>query len=150
MKTCRRCKKNKELSEFYSHSQMKDGHLNICIECTKKRVAEHRERNIEKIRRYDRIRGRTEERLKNTREMSRMYRAIGKAYAVDWIKRNPEKRAAHIKLGNAVRDGRIKKQPCVACGEKKSDGHHGDYSKPLNVIWLCRRCHARLHRKYED
>jgi len=32
-KICRRCKKEKDLEEFYKHNKMKDGHLNICIEC---------------------------------------------------------------------------------------------------------------------
>lgn len=59
-----------------------------------------------------------------------------------WAKRNPEKRAAQIAVGNAVRDGKLVKQPCEICGEKRVHGHHDDYAKPLEVIWLCPQHHA--------
>lgn len=64
----------------------------------------------------------------------------------EWISRNPEKRQAHIIVGNAVRDGRLHKQPCEICGDAKADAHHDDYSKPLDVRWLCRPCHSDLHK----
>lgn len=68
------------------------------------------------------------------------------AGGVAWIGRNPEKRAAYIIVGNAVRDGKLVKQSC-ACGNPKSEAHHEDYAKPLEVIWLCRRCHVDLHKE---
>ena len=48
----------------------------------------------------------------------------------------------------AVRRGEVVKQPCVRCGEKKSFGHHDDYSKPLDVIWLCALHHRERHTFY--
>ena len=41
--------------------------------------------------------------------------------------------------------GKIKKQICRHCGSKKTEMHHEDYLKPLDVVWLCRRCHLELH-----
>lgn len=38
MKKCRRCKKDKQFKSFYKHKKMKDGFLNYCKECTKKRI----------------------------------------------------------------------------------------------------------------
>ncbi len=50
-------------------------------------------------------------------------------------------------LYHAVEGGRIEKLPCEVCGEKNVEGHHEDYSKPLEVKWLCRGHHRKLHRK---
>jgi ribosomal protein S27AE len=49
----------------------------------------------------------------------------------------------------AVRDGTlIKPDVCQECGRQVLlNGHHEDYSKPRDVVWLCVRCHHRLHRK---
>lgn len=41
------------------------------------------------------------------------------------------------------RRGKLKKQPCQMCGAVTSEKHHEDYSKPLEVQWLCRRCHLQ-------
>jgi hypothetical protein len=38
MKKCFKCGIEKELSNFYKHKQMLDGHLNKCIDCTKNDV----------------------------------------------------------------------------------------------------------------
>jgi ribosomal protein S27AE len=41
--------------------------------------------------------------------------------------------------------GKIERKPCEECGEVKSQMHHADYRLPLDVKWLCRRCHAIEH-----
>ena len=46
MKKCFKCGIEKELSEFYIHPQMGDGHLNKCKECTKNDVHIHYRKNI--------------------------------------------------------------------------------------------------------
>lgn len=60
-------------------------------------------------------------------------------------KRYPEKMLAKTKVWEAIRKGLLKKEPCVVCGEIKVHGHHPDYSKPLEVIWLCHTHHKQLH-----
>lgn len=47
----------------------------------------------------------------------------------------------------AVRVGKLTRLPCEKCGASKSEAHHEDYSKPLDVKWLCRKCHGFEHRK---
>ncbi len=49
-------------------------------------------------------------------------------------------------LRNAVKRGLVVKESCKICGELKTEAHHNDYSKPLDVIWLCRRHHHLIHR----
>lgn len=44
-----------------------------------------------------------------------------------------------------IRRGSIKKMPCIICGDANSQAHHDDYSKPLEVKWLCRDHHLELH-----
>lgn len=58
---------------------------------------------------------------------------------------HPEKKKARVTLINAVVQGKIKRLPCAICGEKKVQGHHYDYNKPLEVIWLCIKHHKALH-----
>jgi hypothetical protein len=62
--------------------------------------------------------------------------------------RAPEKERARWTVKNALRYGLLAKQPCEVCGVEKVDAHHEDYSRPLDVRWLCRRHHAAEHRVY--
>ena len=63
--------------------------------------------------------------------------------------RYPTQRKAIWTLNNAIQDGRaIRPETCSRCGQKaRIEGHHHDYSKPLDVIWLCRRCHVEEHAR---
>jgi hypothetical protein len=63
------------------------------------------------------------------------------------IEIHPEKKSATTTLGNAVRDGKITKMPCAKCGDPRSEAHHEDYSKPLDVIWLCKKHHWMVHEE---
>lgn len=99
-------------------------------------VRAYREANIERIREYDR------ERAKTPKVRQRINDVVAR-----WKAANPEKRRAHTTLSNAIRDGKIVRQPCEVCGSERSHGHHDDYSKPLEVRWLCAVHHAEQHRR---
>lgn len=58
-----------------------------------------------------------------------------------------DKRMARSTAFWAKKTGRLKPKPCRDCGDSNTHMHHHDYSKPLDVIWLCRKCHAREHRR---
>lgn len=58
---------------------------------------------------------------------------------------NPEKRSAHQAVQTAIRNGSLVKMACTVCGAPKSHAHHDDYSKPLEVIWLCHTHHMDRH-----
>lgn len=77
----------------------------------------------------------TAESMKKHRDKWRLYDR-----SRDKIKQN-----ARSKLRRAVFNGKIQRQPCEVCGEPKSHGHHEDYSKPLDVKWLCVKHHVEHH-----
>lgn len=65
-----------------------------------------------------------------------------------YVAKNPEKAKAHQLLNHAVKQGNIKKQPCEKCGATyRIHGHHDDYSKPLDVVWLCAKHHIERHQQ---
>jgi hypothetical protein len=78
--------------------------------------------------------------------------------AKKWRLKNPEKARAHWMINSAVLKGTlIRPANCSWCGAKdkpRCDGvtqihaHHSDYSKPLEVEWLCASCHAITRRFY--
>lgn len=45
--------------------------------------------------------------------------------------------------------GKLVPRPCEKCGAAKVEKHHDDYSKPLEVRWLCRGCHLAHHREVD-
>ena len=61
---------------------------------------------------------------------------------------NPEKKKARSIVEMGINSGRlIRPSVCSNCfNEGRIDAHHPDYSKPLEVIWLCRSCHIKLHK----
>jgi len=55
---------------------------------------------------------------------------------------------AHDIVRREVKCGRLVRQPCERCGSRRGlTAHHEDYSRPLNVRWLCLRCHGRQTRR---
>jgi hypothetical protein len=152
-KRCFRCLCVKPVEEFYKHSAMGDGRLNKCKECTKNDVKRHRLENIERIRAYDNMRASMPHRVAARKEYAATpegraahQRAL-KAYRL----RYPERYAARVAFGNAVRDGRVKPWPACAVPEcnGKPEGHHPDYGRPLDVVWLCNQHHREAHEVTE-
>lgn len=135
LKTCFKCGGAKELSEFYAHRQMADGHLNKCKACTKLDSAiRYRDPAArERIRQYDK-----------DRESSEARKANKRIYQARLRQKWPEKTKARQAVSNAVRDGRLTKKPCEVCKDPASQAHHNDYRHPLAVRWLCFKHHRAL------
>ncbi len=135
-KRCFKCGTVKPVTDFYVHPAMGDGRLRKCKECTKKDVAENYRANRDYYAEYERQRFQRPERKAAALEYQRRRRD-----------RSPDKYAAHSAVSNAVRDGRLVRKPCEVCGSEKSQAHHDDYSRPLDVRWLCRTHHLEHHGK---
>lgn len=140
VKTCFKCGVEKPLSEFYRHPQMGDGHLGKCKACTRRDVYLNRLAKIDHYQEYDR-----------KRFAETWHRRICSA---SWLhsdrEANREKHVARSAVIHAIRDGRLRRGPCEVCGCVEVQGHHDDYSKPLEVRWLCVKHHFEAHRKYDD
>ena len=132
MKICKICKVNKDLSEYWKCSYRKEGYLGQCKDCDRLKNRLYRERNKEKSKeKYKRYYQLHKEEIKKKR--------------LDWYHSHKNKFSAHQKVKNALFRGDLIKLSCQECGDKKSLAHHPDYSKPLEVIWLCSKHHMRLH-----
>jgi hypothetical protein len=148
-KTCNECGETKPASAFYKSRPRR------CADCVKARVRAHREANLEKVREYDRTRGQFEHRKKANRRRYRetvadpVRRAAYWERSAQWRKKNQIQRKAHILVGNAIRDGSLDRPAkCSRCGVRcVPHGHHEDYTKPLEVTWLCLPCHGKRHRE---
>jgi ribosomal protein S27AE len=136
MKQCFKCKAIKPFEEFYKHQRMADGHLNKCKECSKNDASNHRIKNLEKVRAYDRERAKKPERIKAATEITKA-----------WREEDSRRVLAHASVAKAIRSGSLLRQPCVRCGEPKSVAHHEDYDRPLDIVWLCQPCHKQRHKE---
>ena len=142
--TCKLCSATSDKVEFYK------GVTSRCKECHKQKVRENRKENVDYYREYDAKRFQDDPKVK-ARHARYQSTPAGKASMnaarKKWIGDNPDKRAAHFMVNNAVRDGRLSKPDrCHECGSGgRIHGHHEDYSKPLEVDWLCPTCHQKRH-----
>lgn len=130
MKKCNRCNQDKQTPDFHMHSAM-------CKKC----------RSL-----HDKVRD-PRSKCKNNSDAAR-------ARKRRWQKANydPMKNSARNAVRTAIEYGRLTKpDECSVCGlgAKRSDGvsaiqaHHDDYAKPLDVMWLCPKCHKKRHEELD-
>lgn len=140
---CKHCAQDKPAEGFYKSSPSK------CKDCTKDAVKRHRQANLERVRAYDRMRGSQAHRVAARAEYRKTaaYAESHEAAALRWSAKHPERRKANTLLGNAVRDGRVVPWPVCALPlcESAPHAHHPDYSRPLDVVWLCPSHHKQAH-----
>ena len=163
-RTCRICGEAKPLGDYYKET--KGGHKRHCKPCLSARKKAYRAANVEKIRlqgiaqrqanpeKYaesqrksrqknaEAIRQRQVAYRKANREEIRKkaHTAHGRARsaraAKRWKEGNPEKARAQLLAQRAVLRGELQRAPCEVCSSTPTQGHHDDYSKPLEVRWL--------------
>ena len=149
MKTCIRCGEDRPLTSF---QRQRNGNLeNVCHQCHWRRYGA---RNSG-LRRNDDYRQHRRQ-LIASREKTELDRARDRKHAERYRFAYPEKEAAKRKVAAALKKGLLDRPAiCSSCREEpppRRDGrrtihaHHADYSRPLDVTWLCSLCHAKEHR----
>lgn len=154
-KRCSTCGEVKQIAEFTRRLERKSGYVSACKSCCNKRGKkwysenkEARQKTIHKwaIKNRDRRAKQAREYRKNN--MARFNRALRKYRLM-----HPLAMRAVDKVKYAVKTGKlIKPKECSICGDstQRIHGHHEDYSKPLDVIWLCQPCHYKAHGKLQE
>ena len=59
---------------------------------------------------------------------------------------DPRKTFARNLVNRAITRGDLVRGDCERCGVPEAQAHHDDYSRPLDIRWLCRTCHGVEHR----
>ena len=124
-KQCSRCKEAKPLTEFGKNRSRASGLEYWCKQCNNAAGKKYRDSDAGKV----------------------VMRKLARAWQRKYRKLYPEKAKARQAVTNAVRDGRLTRpETCSLCWNKGIiEGHHPDYSKPLDVEWLCKPCHKAVH-----
>jgi hypothetical protein len=139
MKVCAQCNEAKPLASFYQQPNSADGHdcsFKLC-RCFRAKVRRLTDPSVQQ---RDRERAKTPQRRQHAR-----------SNADRWRKENPTGYRAHNAVSNAIRYGKMIKGPCALCGAAENvHGHHKDYTQPLKVVWLCAKCHHRVHATFPE
>lgn len=139
MKTCTKCKTELDESQFYGCKKTKEDLKCQCKKC-------HMEGNL-RTRNKD-----------AARDANRIFMKLARSRNPEKFKErernkkpaDPLKQKARAKFSFAVRSGKLTRPlNCSICGVSgvRIEGHHTDYSKPLDVVWLCIMCHGKQHRR---
>lgn len=135
-KECSKCKKLKHLSEFRDDKRNKCGKDSWCKKCHRKATQEWRSKNKDHIKRSKKI--------YYQKHRDKLIQSVRQ-----YQQNNPVEYKARDCLNKAIKCGKIiRPLYCGLCGKRCTpDGHHSDYSKPYEVMWLCRSCHNKLHKE---
>lgn len=162
-RTCKVCGKTKPISEYYKHAGYAD---TKCKECAKAYSREYNRTHDEELKAYQkeyysknkhRINARNKEWTEKNRERHNQYCKNWNnehfnernEYQRKYRRNNKDKYYAHGRISSRVQLGKIEKpSACEICGRTgRVEAHHEDYSKPLDIIWCCKKCHWILDEK---
>ncbi len=161
-RVCTTCKIEKPFEEFGNSKKGKWGKREICKDCKRIKDREYGRKNPDKMTaKHSRWVKKNKPHLRDyNRERYAENPGIFKERSIAYRKRTenktikkykdkyPLKKKAHLYVELAVFYGDlIRPENCSKCGIAcKAQGHHHDYSKPLDVMWLCTKCHGWVHR----
>lgn len=135
-KQCSKCGKKKSIADFYKRAASKDGLRMQCkscrLACQKTYYKAHRESRIS---------------YQETYRQTEHGKTVSKMAVAKYRRKYPDRHAARHAVSNALQTGRLKQLVfCESCGlPAKTEGHHSDYDRPLEVDWFCIPCHVEIH-----
>lgn len=139
-KQCSRCGQAKGVISFTRNRSQPDGLENWCRDC----------RNTAERGRYhgslDAARSAGREKQRRLRRNGD-YRPVKRARRWKNVGLSRERERIYALVARAVKCGKIAKRPCETCGDPKVKAHHDDYSRPLDVMWLCEIHHRAVHAR---
>ncbi len=148
---CSKCREPKTDDGFPKNKRYSNGLHPWCRLCLGKATKKWRENNRERVRVSSRKWRESEHgrnvlqkwRENNREKVQAGYRRKAAARNL----RSPEKVYARRQANLARSRGDLVPEPCEVCGTTEDiQGHHNDYSKPLEVRWLCRTHHNEHHK----
>ncbi len=149
MKTCSVCQEQKDRKEFQKRAASIDGLTGACKDCLhdrdRKRYPKEREKRMQQHKEYIKTSsGRAAAKRAYTKHNKSPLHLLSVQL---WRKCNPEKVRTHGVLNYRIKTGEVvRPDHCERCqAECVPHGHHDDYSKPLDVTWLCVPCHKLEH-----
>lgn len=151
-KKCARCGRVLPVSEFSLHRSSLRSNCKACRNIELREYWSSRPERVQEARRNrtESGRGREDQRRFWASKTDEERRALRRKYKSRRAPQPVNQLRAQGRLHAAVRSGRIKKPTtCETCGASGVviNAHHDDYSKPLDVKWLCSWCHRKLHAK---
>jgi hypothetical protein len=155
-KRCACCLTVKAVTDFSVDRSRPDGLARNCRQCDARRSKQRRLRDGDLLRVRERLRYSVSP--DRQRQAAAEYRRSerGKrlnALAVQrYRERNAEKYRAHIEVRKAIAAGILSKPSCCELAHLggcsgRLEAHHHDYSRPLDVRWLCVSHHQSRHHK---
>lgn len=150
-KCCNACEVVKPASEFHASRASKDGLQSRCRDCRseQERVGDALTKKRTRSRRHDRRMRREAPEPRRAFDRDRYWAdpEAARERVREQRRKDPRKHRARAKLARAVATGRlVRPEACEHCGGGGPiEAHHEDYSKPLDVQWLCRSCHGMEH-----
>ena len=148
MKKCPKCGIEKPHTDFYRDKHKPSGRKCYCKTCCsiQQKHSYSKKKTIILARCKEYRDEHQEERRIKGRVYYRKYRDRFLAYKKKRRIAYPERTKSHDKVHRAIKSGRLIPEPCEECGQEEGiQAHHDDYTKPLDVRWLCRSCHKYLH-----
>ena len=144
-KQCKQCGKNLPVTSFAVADTKRGYRRGVCRDCLRPHLNAYAKAS--RSRRYHANAGKYRDKLRRKNlERHAKNRAEHYRQNREYEKRHPDRHRAKARVQYALKTGKLTRLPCQVCGVTKTQAHHDDYTRPLDVIWLCRECHAERHR----